>query len=242
MTEWMQANSIWVALGLTILVAAYFIIAIVQVLRKKPSATGPVGIILLSVGLLLAIFLIFRADELEITSLAQMILTIGLLLITAAYAGSAEKQAVASVKMAEEMTEQNKTLKETVSVSIRPSISINLTRTEGGTTYPFEPPVALSFRLQNKGKGTANNLIMTCEKQNKELEYSIIELPYLNVGDERGFSIRRITDVSAQEIRVAYVILEVLYNDDLGEDWHVTLEVYKDDKSWKAGETTCERL
>lgn len=102
----MQANSIWVALGLTALVAVYFLIVIIQTIRKKRPATGPIGIILLSIGLLFAIFLLFRADELGAANLAQMILMIGLIMVTAAYASFAEKQAAASVKMAKEMKEQ----------------------------------------------------------------------------------------------------------------------------------------
>ncbi|MGD9394073.1 MAG: hypothetical protein PVJ81_03885, partial [Dehalococcoidia bacterium] len=78
MNEWMQTHSIWVALGLTVLVGVFFLIVIGQLIFKKRPSTGPIGIILLIIGLIFAIFLLFRADELEPASLAQLILTIGL--------------------------------------------------------------------------------------------------------------------------------------------------------------------
>ena len=83
---------------------------------------------------------------------------------------------------------------------------------------------------------------MTGEGQNNKLEYSKIEFPSLNVGDKKEFSIHLITDISTEEVKVAYVILKAVYNDELGESWFVTLQIDKDGKSWKAGETTSGKL
>ena len=170
----------------------------------------------------------------------QIMLTFGLVLATIQYAISAAKQADASVKMAEQMRKQTETLRETVSMSVHPSVSIEVLKISGGDNYPFEPPAELYIELQNTGKGSARNLVVTCESQGKKVEYSKIELPSLNVGDKPRFSIHRTTPISGDELRVAYVLLKALYNDELGEIWSTTLQIDRDGK-WKAGEIITER-
>jgi hypothetical protein len=177
-------------------------------------------------------------DRIGVTTAISMV---ALVIVTSIYAWHTRK-------MADDMREQNKTLRDTISISVRPSVSIDITRISAGNSYPFEPPVGFVFNIKNKGKGAARNLVVTGKGQGQKVEYSKIELPSLNVGDIREFSIERTTNVLVNKIRVAYVILEAIYNDDLGGSWRLTLEVDKaletdkGVKPWKAGETMCERL
>ena len=218
-----------------------FIIALVGA-SKKGFTLQRVALAILALGAVFTMYLAYNVREIAPADWAQILLMLGLVAVTGFYALSASRQANASVKMAEEMREQTKTLRETVSMSVRPSLSIDITRVSGGNTYPFEPPTNFSVRIENKGKGPARNLVVTGEAQNKKVEYSKMEFPSLNVGDKKEFSIHRVTDVSTNEVRVAYVILKAIYNDELGEGWFVTLEIDKDGKSWKPGELICDRL
>ena len=91
----------------TILVLAVFIIELVQVIiRRKRPTIGPITLVLLPLILLFAVFLTYRASELESADWAQIILMIALVAVTAFATLSATRQANASVKMAEEMKEQ----------------------------------------------------------------------------------------------------------------------------------------
>jgi hypothetical protein len=199
MIEWMQANSIWVAAVLTALVFVYFIIAIVQALRKKPPATGPIGIILLSIGLIFAIFLLFRGDELEAASLAQMILTIGLLMITAAYASSAEKQAKASVEMAKEMQEQR--YSECLPLLIPAIIPAWNTQGLAPNEVPYEflkSGIGIKVMWCNSGKGTAVNSRFSfwteVTPSKKATLFPPLESISLEVGGKKEVDYREILD------------------------------------------------
>jgi len=88
------------------LVIIMFILTIVQNFRRKPTIIGRTAIILLIMGLLFLTLLVFRGHELGVADWAQTLLMIGLVLVTAFYASSANRQADASVKMADEMKEQ----------------------------------------------------------------------------------------------------------------------------------------
>jgi len=183
-----------------------------------------------------------------ISDLIQIILMGVLVIITGIYAwrtfaisNATKKQADASVKMAKQMRKQTETLRETVSMSIRPSVSIEVINVKGSDRYPFEPPTELYIELQNTGKGPARNLVVTCESQDKKVDYSKKELPSLNVGDKPRFSIHRTTPISGDELRVAYVKLKTVYNDILEETWITTLLIEKDGKDWKPGEITSKR-
>ena len=150
-------------------------------------------------------------------------------------------QADASVRMAKEMREQTKTLRETISMSIRPFVSLEVISIREDDSYPFAPPREILVELQSTGKGPATNLVLTCEGHGKKVEYSQIELSSLNVGDKESFSLRRTTTVSDNGVRVAYVLLLVDYNDELGDMWRKTLQIDKND-GWKPGEVSSERL
>ena len=104
--NWIEANLIWITLAITILVLIYFVYAIIQTIRKKRSFVSQLKIILLILGLMFLIFLTYRANEIEGKDWGQIILMLGLVIVTALYASSAEKQADASVKIAEEMRKQ----------------------------------------------------------------------------------------------------------------------------------------
>ncbi|MCK4368380.1 MAG: hypothetical protein KAV68_01735 [Dehalococcoidales bacterium] len=105
-SDWLSANLITIIFVLSILVLIYFIIEVVRTIRRKRSDTSPITAILLILGLAVAVFLIFRAQDLESADLAQVILTIGLIAVTAVYASFTEKQARASAEIAEETREQ----------------------------------------------------------------------------------------------------------------------------------------
>ena len=77
------------------------------------------------------------SDKVGIT---MAISTVALVIVTSIYAWHTRK-------MADEMRKQTENLRETVSMSVRPSVSINITRVQGGDTYPFEPPSGLSTQL-----------------------------------------------------------------------------------------------
>jgi len=104
--NWIAANSILITLAITIIVLLYFVFVIIQTIRKKRRFVSQLYIILLILGLMFLIFLTYHASEIEGADWGQVILMIGLVSVTAVYASSTEKQAEASVKMAEEMREQ----------------------------------------------------------------------------------------------------------------------------------------
>ena len=177
------------------------------------------------------------------TDWIQAIAMVVLVGITIFYAWQAKKvteqmreQTETMRKQTETMRKQTETLRETVSMSVRPSVSIEVLKISGGNNYPFEPPTELCFELQNAGKGPARNLVVTCEAQDKKVEYSKIELPSLNIGDKRRFSIHRTTAISDDEVRVAYVLLNVQYNDELGKIFDIKLQIDRDEGEWKPGE------
>jgi hypothetical protein len=97
---------------LTIIFLAYLILETITSFRKH-TPINPIVFILMAIGVFIGILLIYRGKELSAADLAQTILTIGLLTITAVYAWSTERiakstreQAKASLKMAKEMENQ----------------------------------------------------------------------------------------------------------------------------------------
>ncbi len=111
---------------------------------KKHTSFNPIPLILLLIGILFAIVVYYRGNELVARDWAEILLTIGLLTVTAAYAWSAERQANANVKMAEEMRDQRV-------MASRPVIIIKV--------VPSESIVAGAdsdyFEIYNAGNGTA---------------------------------------------------------------------------------------
>jgi hypothetical protein len=152
---------------LTIVLLLYLISQIVMTTIKKTSPSI-IQLILIVIGVLFALLLTYRGKELDVNNLASTLLTIGLVTITAVYAGSTEKmakatkeqaeatkiQAEASVKMAKEMENQRYD-------AVRPIIDIYM---EGepirriGEQLSSESDLiasGLSCRLKNVGFGPA---------------------------------------------------------------------------------------
>ena len=235
-----------------VIVILYFVFQIWKV-RKRSKTTF--ASLMVYLALFIGLAILHELGALTTYEVIYLIAIISLVLVTAIYAVKTEeiakaterqaseikKQADASLKMAEEMREQTKTLKETVSLSVRPSISLIAFNMKEDHSYPFAPPHEITVAIHNKGKGPARNLTFTCEGQGKTVEYTAIELPSLDVGDQKQFSISRATTANNEEIRIAYVLLIATYNDELGDTWRATLEINKNEK-WEAGEFRVERL
>jgi|GEM_PF-4257322 len=189
---------------------------------------------LLIAVLLIVVVPLASFDRIETAQAIEIVILFGLVLVTATYAKGTSDIARAA-------KEQANTLRETLSMSVRPSLSFPYVHVQGDKSYAFEPPQELQFAVQNTGKGSARNLVIECESQDKRVEYSRIELPSLDVGSPRRCSIGRITPHSQGQTKVAYVLLKALYNDDVGESWVTMLQIDKDD-DWKEGEITTNRL
>ena len=145
--NWIGANLIWITLGIAMVVVIYFVFTIIQAIRKKRRFVSQLNIILLILGLMFLIFLTYRASEIEGGDWGQIILMIGLVAVTAAYASSTEKQADASMKMAQEMT--------------RPYLMLRLAQeftqldsNDGGNKLPKE----FGVEICNAGSGPAVNI------------------------------------------------------------------------------------
>jgi len=153
--NWIAANLIWITLVIAIIVLIYFVFTIIQTTRKKRRFVSQLNIILLILGLMFLIFLTYRASEIEGANWGQIILMIGLVAVTAAYASSAEKQADASVEMAEEM-------RDTRYDALRPIIDIvNMQQMPielAHQAYAKEPPKELPCKLCNIGVGPATDV------------------------------------------------------------------------------------
>ncbi|MFC1897582.1 potassium-transporting ATPase subunit F [Chloroflexota bacterium] len=104
--SWIAANLVWISLAITILVLIYLVYVLIQRFKNKRAVGSQLSIILLILGLMFLIFLTYHADEIEGKDWGQIILMLGLVIVTALYASSTEKQAHHSVKMAKEMREQ----------------------------------------------------------------------------------------------------------------------------------------
>lgn len=146
--NWISMNLIWITLAITILVLMYFVYAIIQTIRKRRRFDSQLSTILLILGLMFLIFLTYHANEIEGKDWGQIILMLGLVIITALYASSTEKQANASVKMAEEMREQTIITSRPVMIQKAMPTMIN-----GVDTDIFS-----HFEAYNTGKGPAIEL------------------------------------------------------------------------------------
>jgi len=124
-----------------VLVLAIFTAELIVVLRKKESFLSPIVMVILMLILLFTVFLEYRGSELTSGEWSQTLLMIGLVSLTAFYAISTEKQAKASLKMAEEMS---KTRYDTV----RPVIDIRLCTS---ARDHIELGLATKASLQQKG-------------------------------------------------------------------------------------------
>ena len=147
--NWIAANLLWITLGIAMVVVIYFVFTIIQAIRKKRRFVSQLNIILLILGLMFLIFLTYRASEIEGGDWGQIILMIGLVTITAAYASSTEKQADASVKMAE-ATEKSVT--EMVRPVVSPSVAFGSSQDTDSGQYNIDTMYA---EFKNIGRGPA---------------------------------------------------------------------------------------
>ncbi len=154
-SDWIEANSIWIVLAVTILVLIYFIVNLIQRLRGHPTASR-LTVILLILGLIFLIYMVFNASEIGRAQWAEILLLIGLVTITAVYASSATRQARASVKMAEEMMEQRV-------IASRPIIIQEAISRK----YISEKDEPDYFQVYNAGNGPAIELEMSILNENK---------------------------------------------------------------------------
>lgn len=190
-----------------------------------------IAVAILAMGLSASVYyaIVDTAQAIEIT------ITFLLVLVTVVYAKRTSDIARAT-------EEQARVLRETISMSVRPFVSIRVLKILGGDTHPFEPPHELYFELGNTGKGPARNLVVRCEVQGGVVEYSEHELPSLNVGDTPRFSIFRAAPTSCDEVRAAYLLLRAIYNDELGESWFTELQIDRVEGRWKPDEVRTNRL
>lgn len=152
MTNLVNINPAILIIVASILVLIIFILTIVQNFRRKPTIIGRTAIILLVMGLLFLTLLVFQGQELGAADWAQALLMIGLVLVTALYASSAEKQANASAKMAEEMRNARyDALRPIIDIVNMQQMPIELAR----QAYAKEPPKELTCKLCNVGVGPA---------------------------------------------------------------------------------------
>ena len=139
-----------------IVVALFCLIVIVDAINtyRKSSRLSLITFILLIVGVVFCIVMVYRGQELNGADWAQILLMIGLVTITAVYASSTARQAIASVKMAEEMREQRHG-------TVRPIIDIRRVQEgvralgEAAVAASGQMPEALECQLRNIGLGPA---------------------------------------------------------------------------------------
>ncbi len=153
--NWILANLIWITLAIAILVLIYFVFAIIQTIRKKRRLVSQLNVLLLILGLMFLIFLTYHANEIEGKDWGQIILMLGLVIVTALYASSTEKQASASVKMAEAMARPYLLLKLT-------SEYLQWDDIKGGQSAARE----FAVTVFNAGGGPARNLSASLWKSN----------------------------------------------------------------------------
>jgi hypothetical protein len=114
---------------------------------------GPIVVILLIIGVLVAILLQYRGHELTAGDLAQVLLLLGLVTVTAVYAASTSRQAEANRRMAEEMKEQRHGAVRPIVDILWPSTGIRAIPEITAAAYgKFE---SLECSLRNIGLGPA---------------------------------------------------------------------------------------
>jgi len=145
--NWIAANLIWITLAIAIVVLIYFVVQIIQTVRKKRSFVSQLNIILLILGLMFLIFLTYRANEIEGADWGQIILMIGLVAITAAYASS-------TTEMAREMKEQRLSEARPYLLMRLDGEAVQWDKDEQGKP----PSREFTITIRNVGKGPAINL------------------------------------------------------------------------------------
>ena len=206
----------------SLIVIIIFILTIVQNFRRQPTIIGRTAIILLIIGLLFLSLLIFRRQELEAADWAQALLMIGLVLITALYASSAEKQADASVKMADGMARPVIDFKRDTA-----KIDINRQTLEVNAALTKDVSHGLSCILCNVGVGSAidvRSFIQHPERGRLPFEFGTIE--------SRGKTERWILSISHESNRIALV---ACYEDIYGRTLKSSREVLVQNRSIELG-------
>ena len=215
--NWIAANLIWITLVIAIIVLIYFVFTIIQTTRKKRRFVSQLNIILLILGLMFLIFLTYRASEIEGADWGQIILMIGLVAITAAYASSAEKQADASIKMAEATRAQ-------LLVMNKPNVILELIK--------VTPEKHLIGRIVNdSGRGPAINTEIYID--HPLFKFNKVRYTWsISVGDEKGFDFHMEEPSTEIDPKIAISSIGVIvanYEDVSGNQWHSTLELQWDE-------------
>ena len=169
----------------------------------------------------------------------QIVLAGVLVVITGIYAWrtyaiskAMSKQADANLIMAEEVKEQARALKETVSVSVRPFLSIKVFRMARGENKSSAPR-EIDVEIQNTGKGTARNIEVTCACSAASIDYTEEQVPFLEAGDKWQISLNRMSRYSDTGVKAIFLSISVMYNDDLGELWSSTLRIINENGNWR---------
>lgn len=142
------------SLVVTIALLLYVIFEVINLFRLK-TRINLIPLILFILGVLFTIFIAYQGGDLNAGDLAQTLLTLGLVAVTAVYAWATQRQADANINMAKEMKNQRYD-------AVRPIIDIQkiivgnrdralevLAATEGKTD------ICLSCKLKNIGLGPA---------------------------------------------------------------------------------------
>jgi hypothetical protein len=177
-----------IGLVLTCILLVYLVFQIINLLKHRNSP-GFISLILLVVGVIFALLLVYRGKELSTGELAQTLLTIGLVTITAVYTWSTEKmaqatkiQAEASVKMAEEAKQQAlasfKMVEEAREQRIIESRPIIVQRAAYYTPLSSPQPIFSHFEFLNIGKSPAVEVEISIFDENKTRRSSEIHSFY----------------------------------------------------------------
>jgi len=151
------------AIILVIALAGVYILFIVAMARaaKKGTASWIATTIVTLLGLLYIGYLSVNLNDIEPGVWAQILLLLGLVVVTGMYALSTQKQAGASVKMAEEMREQRRPI---VVPKAFPAIGVPLQ----ASVEEIEKHVYSDyFEIYNKGNSPAINLEVLLLNQEK---------------------------------------------------------------------------
>jgi len=215
------------------LVLAIVIIELVKIIRGKRPTIDPITIAFLLLILLFAVFLTYRASELESADWAQIILMIALVAVTGFYALSASKQANASVKMAKEMKKQRYD-------TVRPVIDIQwqaLTddrRLGEAASSPSQlASDGCSCILRNIGLGPAIDVYSFVRSHSGErhrYDFGTIAIPAIE--GEFQPSIPTILSPKQEGERV---VIEIHYKDVYGQSFESNREVIGKVGDWKLG-------
>jgi len=200
-------------------------------MEKRISILLILLLVLIAAIIILAVFdLIDWSSPITLGGVLEILTLIVLVFVTAMYALSASEQAEASVKMAEETKSQTKILKETVSLTIRPSLDMTTTGMKRSDTDKTEPPLEINIEIKNIGNGVARGLFISCSGGN--YVYSEKNINSLRVGEKKNVSICRVKhsdNISNDDT----LLLSVNYFDELGDMWIAFMDIYRDGVDWK---------